>query len=262
MQKKIDARREQEPAQARRIHAFANFFKNYMTVSAVIAAALPIPAASFRLIPTYPAQTKLLSTYTSLFCFLTLAYIFFNRHAIARRMFPEYFGEPFLTSGEYGVSARFTITDRIASWLRRRRQVRPGTRLAVAPLFLILVSIVFSFCYHEVFARSVSQQKSITKTIQTKPDEGTDPFQLHSYSHVSDGSLLLVCYLGIFVTAEAAFILMAIKEYMQDILGLTDTEIIRGPMISGPSRAAVVPGLAGSSEPGQASMSDTASPGE
>jgi hypothetical protein len=37
---------------------------------------------------------------------------------------------------------------------------------------------------------------------------------------------LVACYLGIFVAAEAAFVLMAIKEYLQDLLGLTDRELI------------------------------------
>ena len=35
-------------------------------------------------------------------------------------------------------------------------------------------------------------------------------------------------YLLIFTTAEAAFIVMSTKEYLQDLLGLTEAELLRG----------------------------------
>ena len=41
-------------------------------------------------------------------------------------------------------------------------------------------------------------------------------------------SILLLLYLGIFLTAEAAFILMALKEYLQDVVGFTEIELITG----------------------------------
>jgi len=37
-----------------------------------------------------------------------------------------------------------------------------------------------------------------------------------------------LCYIGIFVFAEASFILMAIKEYLQDLLKLSDLDLIKG----------------------------------
>jgi hypothetical protein len=39
--------------------------------------------------------------------------------------------------------------------------------------------------------------------------------------------MLFASYIGIFASAEAAFALMAIKEYLQDLLGLSDPDIIR-----------------------------------
>jgi hypothetical protein len=41
------------------------------------------------------------------------------------------------------------------------------------------------------------------------------------------GGWLAVLYVAIFVSAEAAFILMALKEYLQDILGITDQQLIK-----------------------------------
>ncbi len=76
-----------EPAEPVRFAAFARFFKAYMGTAAVVTASLPLPVAAFHLIPTYAAQEKFLSTYTSLFCFLLLAYLFYIRHWLGRLMF-------------------------------------------------------------------------------------------------------------------------------------------------------------------------------
>ena len=64
-----------------RVRSFASFFKNYMGLSSIIVAALPIPVTRFDLIPIASADQKgYLSVYTSLFCFLMFAYIFYSRH--------------------------------------------------------------------------------------------------------------------------------------------------------------------------------------
>jgi hypothetical protein len=42
------------------------------------------------------------------------------------------------------------------------------------------------------------------------------------------GTGLLALYLGIFVFAESAFIVMAIKEYLQDLVRLSEIDLIRG----------------------------------
>ena len=74
-----------------RLEGLSRFFKRYISVSSSVTAALPIPVAALGLIPTYSFQTKVLSTYTSLFCFLILAFIFYSRHKLARIMFPEFY---------------------------------------------------------------------------------------------------------------------------------------------------------------------------
>lgn len=78
---------ENLPTNPKRIKTFATFFKNYMSLSSLVVAALPIPVTSFSLIPTFKIQTRYFSVYTSLFCFLVLAYVFYSRHTLARLMF-------------------------------------------------------------------------------------------------------------------------------------------------------------------------------
>jgi len=42
------------------------------------------------------------------------------------------------------------------------------------------------------------------------------------------GMTLMLCYLGIFAFAEAAFVLMALKEYLLDLLHVSDAYLITG----------------------------------
>jgi len=43
-----------------------------------------------------------------------------------------------------------------------------------------------------------------------------------------DATVQAALFIGIFVFAEASFILMAIKEYLQDLLKLSDLDLIKG----------------------------------
>lgn|SRR5262245_15616581 len=83
--------REPEPTEPRRVKAFARFFKSYMSIWAIVVAALPIPVTLAGTIPTYAAQKGILATYTPLFCVLLLGFIFYARHSLARIMFGREF---------------------------------------------------------------------------------------------------------------------------------------------------------------------------
>src|SRR5271157_2122376 len=57
----------------------------------------------------------------------------------------------------------------------------------------------------------------------------TDLLKSADYREIPDSLQLTVCYLGMFLTAEAAFILMALREYLQDVLKIRDAALIRLP---------------------------------
>jgi hypothetical protein len=78
------------PKRPERVRAFARFFKNYMSISALVVASLPIPVTALKLIPTFKGQTGILSVYTPLFYFLTLGFIFYIRHFLAKAMFSDF----------------------------------------------------------------------------------------------------------------------------------------------------------------------------
>lgn len=50
-------------------------------------AALPVIVTRFGLVPVYESQKSLLPAYASFFCLLGLAYVFSQRHRLARSMF-------------------------------------------------------------------------------------------------------------------------------------------------------------------------------
>lgn len=189
--------KEHGPLEPVRVKAFAHFFKNYMSVSAVVAAALPIPVTSFKLIPTFAAQTPLLSTYTSLFCFLLLAFIFYSRHALGRAMFPQ---------DSYRIARIRAIV------------------IGIAPAALIFASLVCVYCYHVWLSKSVSAVGSYSSS------DSTEILQKLPLWKIPDGEALMFWYLGVFVFAEAAFIMMALREYLQDLLKIQEEVLIHPPV--------------------------------
>jgi hypothetical protein len=192
MKKKKEETPKIEP---RRIRAFANFFKGYMSVSSVVAAALPIPITALHVIPVYDAHTKCLSTYTPLFCFLALAYIFYIRHGLARYMFWRWIGLDVSRTGRAIV-----------------------TRL---PAILIIATLGWILAYHGILEASVGQMgvSEISQRLEILKER---------IPNVIFTVFLVLSYLGIFISAVSAFSLMAIKEYLQDLLKIPESELILG----------------------------------
>jgi len=226
-----------------------------MSVSAVLAAALPIPITSFKLIPTYHAQTSLLATYTSLFCFLLLGFIFYSRHALARLMFPHFLRKP-----RPATISTFAIRVSIAFEKLLRLSV------SLLPALLIAASLWCMVRYHVALSASVSNGVRFPAGSSIQHEDGAsipasaasavdthqtnDPFG--SISAVTEdvmkksplwtidfeGTLMLL-YLGIFVFAECAFIIMALKEYLQDLVKLSEMELITGRELENAEPSAV-----------------------
>ncbi len=183
-----------------RIRHFVGFFKAYMSVSSLITALLPIPITAFGVIETYKFQTKILATYTSLYCFLVLAFVFFSRHQLGRAMFRK------LNSP-------------------RQRFWQKAVRLL--PMLLIVGSLMFAFAYHEALRNSVSDKRT---SVGLPASEVSDEVILERSfeSKTPESTRLMIFYLGIFITAEGAFVLMAMREHLQDVLKLTEVELIKG----------------------------------
>ncbi|HZP06035.1 MAG TPA: hypothetical protein VFB43_14125 [Terracidiphilus sp.] len=173
-----------------RLAVFANFFKSYMSVSTIVAASIPIPIGSWKLIPIYAHQRGFLTVYASLLCFLLMAVVFSIRHRLSVVMFAH--------------SAASTV-------------------VAALPFVFIVLTVVCIYLYHGTLLKSVQEfrQQGVvapTSAILDSADISEIPYALD----------LSVYYLGIFVCAEAAFLLTAIREYLQDALHLDEMALLHG----------------------------------
>jgi hypothetical protein len=161
-----------------RLHSFS---KTTWGVSSVVVAALPIPVTSLDLISVPTGMSKILSVYTSMFCFLILGMIFFSRHTLARYMFP-------------GLGLK-------------RTPITIIIRLFTHPFIYMMACVLCVFSYHNQVG-----------WLHVGAVEYHDVLTMAALS-----------YVGIFVFAEASFILMAIKEYLQDLLKLSEVDLIMRP---------------------------------
>lgn len=234
------------PTKPVRLRKFAIFFKGYMGVSSIVTAALPIPVTAFRLLPVLGVHRKVLSVYPPLFCFLILAFIFYNRHALAKYMFPFH----------------------IHTSKQSTRKFRPNLALMTkfAPGVLIILTLMSIVGYQMTIDRITikAEQEIITNkeaivefisrdaTGAPKPItpeaikscirdylselgsveeiENTPDYTLilmdYYLPDVFESATIIGLYVCIFIFAESAFIIMALKEYMQDVIGISDREML------------------------------------
>ena len=232
----VDPDREAEPTEAVRVRRFLTFFKGYMSLSTLIVAALPVPVTMLEFIPTYAAHTKLLSVYTSLFSFLLVAFVFYSRHSLAQWFFPA------LAKNGKTLLTRF---------------------VAALPFLFICLSLTLLFAYQYTLQESLTKDTRIGRHAMAEilfkdiriakekglTDEETSGIYLKHLESMANFeelmsmekilkrnrlqdvpySLTLIgLYLGFFLATEAAFVLMALREYLQDLLGISDEALIKG----------------------------------
>lgn len=245
------------------VRTYSNWFRGTLSIGALVTAILPAPVMIFQLLPAYGVQARFLIFYGPLICFLTLAYLFYVRDALARAMFadlldppPEpdpYYGEPLLVS--------------VRRVLRRVRSIV----LALLPIALVLTSSYCAFEYVRLMNRSaleVTAQARRQPTVngerlestESRPDSvATKPgsrssrrsrslpviqdsakvqpssdslrryvLQTTGVDDIPSFTRLNVLYIGIFLAAEIALILMALKEYAKEAMGLTERDLMLG----------------------------------
>jgi hypothetical protein len=132
------------PTQASRVRGFATFFKSYMSVWTLVVPALPIPVGVFKLIPSFEIQRSYLSVYTSLFCFLSLGFVFFQRHRLGHYMFRGAVKKPVSANGTTIWQAMLSMTTVLSKGF-----------VDSLPLACILISVFAVFRYHSLFNDAV-----------------------------------------------------------------------------------------------------------
>jgi hypothetical protein len=191
------------PTRAFRIKGFVKYFNSY--IASIFVAAIPAPLSQWKLMPIMDEQRGLLSIAAPIFCFLTLAYLFFIRDALAGPMFPRHARRGRLVAILNPPPAlAYMLT---AFWQRM---------WGLVPLICICGSFycacVYYFNYYW-FSKFVAELATEGKVIEG----GSIDFIAR----------LPLYYILAFVLAEAAFVWMALKEYIQDVLGLSDRDLIQ-----------------------------------
>jgi hypothetical protein len=154
-------------------------------------AAMPVVVTRFGLIPVYESQKNLLPAYASFFCVLALAYVFSQRHRLARAMF----------------AARLLWADLDAVQSKASRRVSINGGLAGMILGAIGCAAIYLWAF---------------ESGRTSPDFPTLP------PSSMNAVLLALSYITLFLLASAAFAVVAVREHMQQVLGLSDAEVITG----------------------------------
>jgi hypothetical protein len=165
--------------------------KHYTGAWCLFVAALPVLVAQFGLIPVYESQRSVLPAYASFFCLLALAFVFSQRHRLARAMFAP--------------RLLWANDDSALSTVR----THPSINAALAAMILgaLACTVVYLWAFE------------IGRTSPTFPH--LPPTSLNAV-------LLALSFITLFLLASAAFAVVAVREHLQHVLGLTDSEVITG----------------------------------
>jgi hypothetical protein len=186
-----------ERVSARTNIVFTSPLKHYTGAWCLFVAALPIIVTQFGLVPVYESQRSLLPAYASFFCLLALAFVFSQRHRMARAMFAPRLLWPDEDGAESKVRRRMSINGALASMI--------FGALACTALYLWAFEI----------GRS-------SPTFPRLP-----PTSMNAV-------LLALSFIMLFLLASAAFAVVAVREHIQHVLGLSDAEVITGLPRSAP----------------------------
>jgi hypothetical protein len=157
----------------------------------ILVAVLPVVMTRFGLIPVYESQRSLLPAYASFFCLLALAYVFSQRHRMARAMFAPQLLWADLDTGQS----------------KQSKGVWINGALAVMILAALGCAAIYLWAYESGRA---------SRDFPTLPPSSVNAV------------LLALSYVTLFLLASSAFAVVAVREHMQHVLGLSDAEVITG----------------------------------
>jgi hypothetical protein len=176
--------------QDNRLLAFANVFKGYMGVMPIVTAALAPVITVMNVIPTYKVQREPLAAMAGMLGFLLLSWLFYVRRTIALG------------------------------------SITPGPRALfnVLPFFLIVCSVVCYVAYANTLDASLAVLNgghAGVPRIQALSSGG----EIYS---VPLSARLQLLYLGMFLCPEAAFVMMALREYINGVRKISEREWMFG----------------------------------
>lgn len=179
-----------QTAQQNRLSIFANVFKSYMGIMPIVTAALAPLLTALNVVPTYESQRKPLATMAGVLGFLLLAWIFYVRRTIA------------LGSITHGFRWIFNLL----------------------PLALIFGSVGCYIAYANTLESSLGILSRMTPTVTRAQALGNASQDMAIPLSVE----LQLLYLGMFLCAEGAFVLMALRDYCNDVRQISEYDWMFG----------------------------------
>jgi hypothetical protein len=245
------------PAADRNEVTYSPALERAFNLAAVALALLPAPVALSGALPVYDGQRGFLAFYGPFVCLLTLAYVIYVRDSLARVMFAHLL-EPALAVDE------FEDEPRAIRFLRRRSHAR-RLGLAVIPGLLLLTSFACVNRYTTLLEDSLHavgreeaariaapeeagalSQSAPAANLDGKVDlRGRLPLPENSplsrtYLDVTSSreipyfSQLAFLFIGAFLAPMLAVLMMAVREYAKEALGLSERDIVLGRILVHP----------------------------
>lgn len=179
------------PSHVPQSETFTSPLRHYTGMWCLFVAALPIVVTRFGLIPVYESQKNLLPAYASFFCLLALAYVFSQRHRLARAMF----------------AARLLWSDLDPVQSKKPNPLSINGGLAGMILGALGCAAIYLWAFEG------------GRTSRDFP--ALPPSSMNAV-------LLALSFITLFLLASGAFAIVAVREHMQRVLGLSDAEVITG----------------------------------
>ena len=106
--------------------------------------------------------------------------------------------------------------------------------ISMAPLILILMAAGSVIMYHSVLQISLGYAAQAA-LIKGQAFDARSLLRNTDLSSVPNSTSLCVSFLSIFICSEIAFVLMALRDYLQDLLGFTDEQLMPRNLLVGAS---------------------------
>lgn len=248
--------------------SYSRVIRTALFLGAVAVALLPIPVAALGLLPVYRVHARFLMFYSPVVCLLILAYLFYVRDSLARLMFAnllnplsqagQYHRAPMSLSARR--AARNVRTAVLALLpavllatsfycvLRYNSRLNDSVDLAIATWGQRIQTVEESgivvdkqkerstAATRRRLSRRAQDSIRVSGQITTKDSLAVSEvltvreqvLRTASVDRIPMFPELTVLYIGIFAAALIGLILMSLKEYAKDAMGLSEEDLVLG----------------------------------
>jgi len=189
------------------ISRFARFFRSYGIALGVIVAAIPLATRAGSLLPIYNATKDILTFSTSLVSLLAIAILFGVRRSIGLAVFPH-------------------AENRCISRSAYRTRTLYGTFWPITLAILAIAALAAYLIFLHLSILDVARE--LYSSIKVKEDMER---MLAETPLVKIGYLapIAIAYVTMFLAAATAFVWLGLIEYIQDDLGISDSDLLVKP---------------------------------